>query len=244
MKAIPVMLLAIAAASSLDGCRSAPPEPEQKAVEGGEAAEGAAAEIGPLASAIPTGDPAGGTFSLADATAGLSGSGQLLATIETDLGTLDCQLYEDKAPITVANFVGLARGLRPFRGAGGEWRREPAYNGTVFHRVIKGFMIQGGDWQKTGRGDPGYVIPDEVWAGARHDRRGLICMANKGPNTNGMQFFITDGPASHLDRGYTIFGACGPDSVIEALANVPVHGDKPETPPVIRRVSISRRAEN
>lgn len=221
---------------SLGACRSAPSEPAPPAKAS--ATSSTAAVTARLAAGA---DPLSGRFGLAEATSGLEGEGALMATLETSLGNLDCQLYEDKAPVTVANFVGLARGLRPFRGPGGEWIRRAAYDGSVFHRVVKGFMIQGGDWKKTGTGDPGYVIPDEIWAGARHDRRGLLCMANKGPNTNGMQFFITDGPAPHLDRGYTIFGECGPDSVIEALAAVPVRGERPVTPPAIRRVTIARR---
>ena len=138
-------------------------------------------------------DPLHGKFTLDDATANLAGKGPLVAEIETDQGKLECDLYDDKAPITVANFVGLARGLRPFKAPDGKWTKKPAYDGTTFHRVIKGFMIQGGDPSGTGAGEPGYVIPDEIWAGAAHDQRGLLCMANRGPNTNGQQFFIMDG---------------------------------------------------
>jgi peptidyl-prolyl cis-trans isomerase A (cyclophilin A) len=182
-----------------------------------------------------------GKFTLEDATAGLPGKGPLSAEIDTDLGKLDCDLYEDKAPITVANFVGLARGLRPFKAPDGKWTKKPAYDGTTFHRVIKGFMIQGGDPSGTGAGEPGYVIPDEVWAGASHDQIGQICMANRGPNTNGQQFFIMDGVAKHLDSGYTIFGKCGPESVIEKLASVEVHGDRSVTPTKIKSIKIKRK---
>src|SRR5262249_55623697 len=129
-------------------------------------------------------DPTGGSFTLADATAGLSGTGTLVATIKTSRGQMRCQLFEDKAPITVANFVGLARGRRPFK-SGANWVTKPAYHGTTFHRVIRGFMIQGGDPEGTGAGDPGYVIADEIWPGATHDHAGQLCMANRGPNTNG-----------------------------------------------------------
>ena len=87
---------------------------------------------------------------------------------------------------------------------------KPAYDGTSFHRIIKGFMIQGGDAKGNGSGEPGYVIKDELWEGAKHDRAGLLCMANRGPNTNGAQFFITDAAAAHLDTSYTIFGECAP----------------------------------
>jgi peptidyl-prolyl cis-trans isomerase A (cyclophilin A) len=186
-------------------------------------------------------DPVGGKFTLEDATKGLPASGQLIAEIHTEHGKLSCELYDDKAPTTVANFVGLARGLRPFKDpTTGEWVKRPAYNGTVFHRIIKGFMIQGGDPTGTGRGEPGYVIPDEIWVGAKHDQRGLICMANRGPNTNGMQFFIMDGAKEHLDGGYTIFGKCGPDTVIEKLASSETMGDRAVNPPKMERITVSR----
>ena len=192
---------------------------------------------------VSDGDPAQGKFSLDDATANLPGKGPLVAEMETDQGKLVCDLYDDKAPVTVANFVGLARGLRPFKAPDGKWTKKPAYDGTTFHRVIKGFMIQGGDPSGTGAGEPGYVIPDEVWAGAAHDQRGLLCMANRGPNTNGQQFFIMDGVAKHLDGGYTIFGKCGPDAVIEKLASVEVRGDHSVTPSKIKKVSIRRKTK-
>jgi peptidyl-prolyl cis-trans isomerase A (cyclophilin A) len=119
--------------------------------------------------------------------------------------------------------------------------KQPAYDGTVFHRIVKGFMIQGGDPEGSGKGEPGYVIPDEIWEGAKHDRRGVLCMANRGRNTNGMQFFIMDGKAKHLDGGYTIFGECTPDSVIEKLAAWDVVGDRAVNPPKIEKVTIERK---
>lgn len=196
----------------------------------------------PTASAASGGDPAQGKFTLAEATKGLKPNGKLWADIDTDQGKLKCELFDDKAPITVANFVGLARGLRPFKDPKtSQWVKRPAYDGTTFHRIIKGFMIQGGDPAGTGAGEPGYVFPDEVWPGATHDKRGLICMANRGPNTNGMQFFIMDGEAKHLDKSYTIFGKCSPDSVIEKLANSEVRGDRAVNPPKIKKVSIARK---
>ena len=189
---------------------------------------------------VSEGDPVKGKFSLEDATKGLAGSGKLVAEVKTDKGTLECELYADKAPITVANFVGLARGLRPWKNPAGEWVKKPLYEGTPFHRIIKGFMIQGGDPKGNGSGDPGYVIPDEIWEDARHDQRGLLCMANRGPNTNGSQFFIMDGVAAHLDGGYTIFGKCSPEDVIISLANSDVQGDKATNPPKIQKVNIKR----
>ena len=102
-------------------------------------------------------------------------------------------------------------------------------------------MIQGGDAHGTGTGSPGYVIPDEVWAGAKHDQPGLICMANRGPNTNGAQFFIMDGAASHLDKSYTIFGKCAPTSVVKTIANSPRQGDRATDPVKIEKITVARK---
>jgi len=242
---------ALAACSALavasGACRSTPAEPESHSVLKATPEETAAAAAIPPAEApkapVSAGDPVQGKFSLEDATANLAGKGPLVAEIETDQGKLVCDLYDDKAPNTVANFIGLARGLRPFKAPDGQWTKKPAYDGTTFHRVIKGFMIQGGDPSGTGAGEPGYVIPDEVWPGSAHDQRGLLCMANRGPNTNGQQFFITDAAAKHLDGGYTIFGKCGPDAVIEKLASVPVRGDHSETPSKIKTITIKHKAK-
>jgi peptidyl-prolyl cis-trans isomerase A (cyclophilin A) len=225
--------------------------PTATAPAGGSSAEATgSASAAPAESAAPTkpvakvpvspDDPVKGVFTLADATTGLAGKGKLVANMQTDKGTLKCELWPDKAPITVANFVGLARGLRPWKTPAGEWVKKPLYDGTTFHRIIKGFMIQGGDPKGNGSGEPGYVIPDEVWDGAHHDEIGQLCMANRGPNTNGAQFFIMDGVAKHLDGGYTIFGKCGPESVIEAIAGSEVQGDRAVSPPKIKKVTIER----
>ncbi|MEY2933059.1 MAG: hypothetical protein RL033_3808 [Pseudomonadota bacterium] len=197
----------------------------------------------PVAEVKPTpGDPLLGKFSLEDALKGLPGKGTtLVADVTTSSGKLECQLYADKAPITVANFVGLARGLRPWK-KGEKWVKQPLYEGTVIHRVIKGFMVQGGDPNGDGSGGPGYSIPDEIWEDAHHDSRGLLCMANRGPNTNGSQFFIMDGPAPHLDGGYTIFGKCGPEDVVLKLSSTPTMGDRAVEPPKISKVVVRRGA--
>ena len=187
-------------------------------------------------------DPIKGKWSMEDATKGLPPGREITASIETSLGTLECQLWGDKAPITVANFVGLARGIRPWKTPEDKWEKKPAYDGTIFHRIIKGFMIQGGDAKKNGSGEAGYVIPDEIWEDANHDRAGLLCMANRGPNTNSAQFFITDDAANHLDNGYTIFGGCGPVELVHKIASVEVAREKPKDPPVIKKVTITRRA--
>jgi peptidyl-prolyl cis-trans isomerase A (cyclophilin A) len=197
-------------------------------------------------------DPIKGKWTLDDAVKGLPKGDQIVASIETDLGTLECNLYADKAPITVANFVGLARGTRPWKTPEGKWEKKSAYDGTIFHRIIKGFMIQGGDAKKNGSGEAGYVIPDEIWEGATHDRAGLLCMANRGANTNSAQFFITDDAAYHLDfdnshgaprGGYTIFGECGPVDLVHKIASVKMKSrEQPESPPVIKKVTITRKA--
>jgi peptidyl-prolyl cis-trans isomerase A (cyclophilin A) len=185
-------------------------------------------------------DPLEGKFTLADATKDLKGSGALVATIDTSMGALRCKLYEDKAPNTVANFVGLARGLRVWKDPNDAWVLRPAYDGTDFHRIIKGFMIQGGDPKGNGAGEPGYTIKDELWSGAKHDRAGLLCMANRGHDTNGQQFFITDAAAAHLDGNYTIFGECSPEKTVHDIANSPLRGEKPVTPVAIKTVTVAR----
>jgi peptidyl-prolyl cis-trans isomerase A (cyclophilin A) len=189
------------------------------------------------------GDPLKGSFTLADATKDLKGAGPIVAKIETSKGALQCKLFDDKAPLTVANFIGLATGKRAWKDpASGKWVNKPAYDGTTFHRVIKGFMIQGGDQKGNGSGEPGYVIKDEIWQGSAHDKAGLLCMANRGPNTNGAQFFITDAPAMHLTKAgtYTIFGECAPVEVVHDIASTPVLGERPANPITIKSVTISR----
>ncbi len=188
--------------------------------------------------------PATGAIDLKSATDGIVGTGALVADIDVSPGgKVSCKLFDDKAPVTVANFVGLARGLQAFNDPLTKtWVKRPAYDGTTFHRIAKGFMIQGGDPSGTGKGEPGYTIPDEIWAGAKHDRAGYLCMANRGKNTNGMQFFITDDAAPHLDNNYTIFGDCGPIPTIHNIAQTPVgpNGETPVLAPKILSVKIRR----
>ncbi len=231
------------------GCKASPPELEPPPTKDPEStsATGAAA---PARTATPApggggqkgSDPLSGSFSLADATKDLPGKGSIVAKIDTSKGVLQCKLFDDKAPVTVANFIGLATGKRSWKDPNsGLWVNKPAYDGTGFHRIIKGFMIQGGDPKGNGSGEPGYVIKDELWEGAKHDRAGLLCMANRGPNTNGAQFFITDAAAAHLDTSYTIFGECAPVEIVHDIANVPTGmQDKPQTPVAIKSVTISR----
>ncbi len=193
------------------------------------------------APAAPSSAPANpNEWTLADATKNIPGSGNLVATITTNQGVISCKLLDTKAPLTVANFIGLAQGTRKWKAPNGQWVNTPAYDGTTFHRIIKGFMIQGGDAKGDGTGEPGYVVPDEIWAGATHDRVGQLCMANRGPNTNGQQFFITDAAATFLDGKYTIFGECTPAEVIHKIALVPVQGERPAAPVTIKSVTIAR----
>lgn len=192
-------------------------------------------------------DPKGGKFTLAEALEGLPKKGALEATLETAMGTITCKLFDDKAPNTVANFVGLARGLRPWWDARqAAWVTRPAYDNTSFHRAIAGFMIQGGDSLGDGSGELGYVIDDELAPGLSHDRAGLLCMANRGPNTNSGQFFITDAAAPHLTqmKSYSIFGECKPLGVVSKIARAPrgnAMAERPDPVVAISKVTVERK---
>jgi len=132
---------------------------------------------------------------------------QIHATFQTSAGDIVLRLLPEKAPKTVENFLGLAEGTLEWADPrGGQKVKRPLYDGTIFHRVIPEFMIQGGDPLGNGTGGPGYRFADEIGPDNRFDRPGLLAMANAGPNTNGSQFFITEVPTPHLDRGHTIFG--------------------------------------
>ncbi len=188
-------------------------------------------------------DPMGGKFTLEQATKGLPGpaSAPLVATIDTTKGKFTCELYDKQAPITVANFVGLARGLRPWLDTKtSKWVKKPFYDGLIFHRVIPGFMIQGGDPLGNGTGNPGYKFEDEFSPDLKFDKPALLAMANAGPVTNGSQFFITEGTPAHLTGRHTIFGHCDPLSLVTEIANVERGArDKPVTDVVIKRVTIA-----
>lgn len=168
---------------------------------------------------------------------------ELHATIDTSEGPLRCRLLPDLAPITVANFVGLARGTQTWRHpASGEVQSGPLYDGTVFHRVIPEFMIQGGDPATDGTGGPGYRFIDELHDEVVMDRPGVLAMANSGPGTNGSQFFITEVPTEHLTGRHTVFGLCDEETVerVIAIARVPVAGaDKPVEDVVIRSITVA-----
>jgi peptidyl-prolyl cis-trans isomerase A (cyclophilin A) len=165
------------------------------------------------------------------------------ATFVTSVGSFTVRLIPDHAPRTVANFVELAKGEREWTDPrDGATKREPLYAGTVFHRVIPDFMIQGGDPQGTGRGGPGYTFEDEVPAdGPSFDRKGLLAMANAGPNTNGSQFFVTVAPTQWLTGKHTIFGEVTEGyEVVEAISRVDTDAsDRPHKDVVLERVDIS-----
>ncbi|WP_213451157.1 peptidylprolyl isomerase [Rhizomonospora bruguierae] len=169
----------------------------------------------------------------------------LHATLHTNFGPIRLELFPNHAPKTVRNFVELAEGTREYVDPRtGEKGSGPYYDGTISHRVIRGFMIQMGDPTGTGRGGPGYQFADEIHPELVFDRPYLLAMANAGPGTNGSQFFITVGPQPHLNRRHTIFGkAADPESekVVEAISQTPTRpGDRPVQDVVIERVEIQR----
>ncbi|WP_370413772.1 peptidylprolyl isomerase [Streptomyces fradiae] len=172
---------------------------------------------------------------------------QLYATLKTDLGDIEIRLLPFHAPKTVRNFVELARGEREWtHPATGAVSTDPLYDGTVFHRVIKGFMIQGGDPLGNGTGGPGYEFADEFHPELFFDKPYLLAMANAGPGTNGSQFFITLGATTWLNRKHTIFGeVVGKDSkaVVDAIAAVDTNPrtDRPVADVVIETVVIESR---
>jgi peptidyl-prolyl cis-trans isomerase A (cyclophilin A) len=166
------------------------------------------------------------------------------AHFKTTLGDFTIELFDDKAPRTVANFAGLADGSKEWKHPKtGESHKKPFYDGLVFHRVIEGFMIQGGDPLGQGFGGPGYQFADEFHPDLRHDRAGILSMANAGPNSNGSQFFITLGPTPHLDRKHSVFGRVVEGlEVVEKIGRVQTdRNDRPATPVVMNTVTIEKK---
>jgi peptidyl-prolyl cis-trans isomerase A (cyclophilin A) len=192
-------------------------------------------------------------------------TGNPTAIIETTAGKLTCELFQDKAPKTVANFIGLAKGTKDWKDphSGKTKHGVPLYNGTIFHRVIPNFMIQGGDPAGNGSGGVGYTFEDELRPDLGFDRPGRLAMANSGPSTNGSQFFITEVPTPHLnacldaegcDRpnmphlpkgfGHTIFGQCDAASVelVKQIARAPrderPNSNRPFQPVKVVKITI------
>ena len=169
---------------------------------------------------------------------------KIFATLHTNRGPIRLELFPNHAPKTVRNFVELAEGTRDYvdprtrqPGSG------PYYDGTIFHRVIPNFMIQGGDPTGTGTGGPGYTFADEFHPDLQFDRPYLLAMANAGPRTNGSQFFITVAPTTWLNYKHTIFGAVADEAsakVVEAISQTPTVNDRPVQDVVIERVEITR----
>lgn len=149
-----------------------------------------------------------------------------IAVIQTTLGTMEIELFEDKAPITTKNFIDLAK--------------KGFYDGLIFHRVIKDFMIQGGCPKGTGTGGPGYSIPDEFHPDLKHDNKGILSMANSGPNSGGSQFFITLVPCQWLDNKHAVFGKVivGKKVLMDIGRTQTDHADKPVEPVVMKKVLI------
>ncbi|WP_239312497.1 MULTISPECIES: peptidylprolyl isomerase [unclassified Frankia] len=169
---------------------------------------------------------------------------ELYATLRTTQGDVEILLFENQAPKTVANFVGLATGTREWTDPRtGEKRTTPLYDGTIFHRVIPDFMIQGGDPLGSGRGGPGYKFADEFHPELRFSRPYLLAMANSGPGTNGSQFFITVAATTWLDRKHTIFGEVTRGTeIVDAISKAPTGAqDRPTTDVVVQQVVIERR---
>jgi peptidyl-prolyl cis-trans isomerase A (cyclophilin A) len=166
------------------------------------------------------------------------------ATLHTNRGDITIALFGNHAPKTVANFVGLAQGTKEYSTQNASGGTDgPFYDGSIFHRVIRGFMIQGGDPTGTGRGGPGYRFADEFHPELQFDKPYLLAMANAGPGTNGSQFFITVGPTPHLTRKHTIFGEvldAESRQLVDAIAKTPTDGmDRPDDDVVIESITIS-----
>lgn len=164
------------------------------------------------------------------------------AEFDTTMGTIVCRLFTEKSPITCENFIGLANGTKEFRDPQtGEKTKKRFYDGSIFHRVIPNFMIQGGCPLKNGRGGPGYTIKDEFDPSLKFDRVGLLAMANTGhPNSGGCQFFITEKPTPWLNNKHTIFGevVLGKELIPE-ITKVPAPvANKPTVPVVVNKLNI------
>ncbi|BFP39600.1 peptidylprolyl isomerase [Flavobacteriaceae bacterium GF1] len=167
----------------------------------------------------------------------------IFADIKTTKGDIIVKLYHEATPVTVANFVSLAEGNSPFVDE--KFKDKNYYDGLIFHRVIKDFMLQGGDPEGTGRGNPGYKFKDEFVDTLKHSKKGLLSMANSGPKTNGSQFFVTHKPTPWLDGKHTVFGEVIQGlEVVDTIANVKtILQDKPEVDVVMNKVEIIRNGK-
>lgn len=170
---------------------------------------------------------------------------EMFAVMETNMGTIRLKLFHDKVPKTVENFVSLAEGTKEWTDPKtGKKQKAPLYNGTVFHRIIKDFMIQGGDPLGKGTGGPGYKFADEFHPELKHHKPGILSMANAGPNTNGSQFFITVVPTDWLDNKHSVFGEVADEAsmkVVKTISEVKTNNSAPEKPVTIKSIKIERK---
>jgi peptidyl-prolyl cis-trans isomerase A (cyclophilin A) len=165
------------------------------------------------------------------------------AVLDTSLGRITCKLFDKQAPETVANFIGLAQGTKEWTDpvTKEKMHGKPFYDGTIFHRVIPDFMVQGGDRTGTGMGDPGYLFKDELSPDLNFDVPGRLAMANSGPDTNGSQFFVTTAATEWLNQKHTIFGQCDEHGLLVAQSIAEVSrdsNDKPTDPVILKKVTI------
>ncbi len=181
------------------------------------------------------GDPYGGRFPYAEAVEGLPTAGAVRATLKTNLGDVGCTLDPGHAPLAVANFVGLARGVRPFRDEDGTWTTAPYYDGVPWHRALEGQFVQAGRRGKLA--DGGFLLQDEIGVGDDFGRAGVMAMAGVGePDTSSVQFFITTSPAKHLAGAHTILGSCDGEATLRKLEQAVLRGE----PATIDTVEITR----
>ena len=197
----------------------------------------------PAAKTTPAKKPAAATTAVKPAA---TTSAQPTAVIETTAGKLTCTLFPDVAPMGVANFIGLAQGTKDWTNPISHAKKHgvPLYDGTVFHRVIPDFMIQGGCPRGDGRGGPGYTFPDEFHPSLKHSKAGKLSMANAGPGTNGSQFFLTVAATPWLDNKHSIFGeVVEGQEIADKISKVPRDSsDRPRTPVTLKKVRIERVA--
>ena len=198
-------------------------------------------QTAPAAKSAPAKKPA----AAATAKPAVAPSAGPTAIIDTTAGKLTCTLFPDKAPIGVANFIGLAQGTKDWTNPVSHAKKHgvPLYDGTIFHRVIPNFMIQGGDPAGSGSGDVGFEFKNETSPTLLFDRPGRLAYANAGPDTNGSQFFITEVPYPHLNGGYTIFGQCDEATValVKQIARMGRDSnDRPYRPVKINHITIAK----
>ncbi len=200
-------------------------------------------DAGPLPPPIPDlqaanealGDPYGGRFPFDEAVDGLPTTGALRATLHTDAGPVECKLDPGHAPLAVANFVGLARGRRPFRNGEGTWVREPYYQDVPWHRAMTGQFVQTGRRGKLA--DGGFLLQDEIGVGDDFGRAGVMGMAGTGDtDSSSVQFFVTTGPAKHLAGAHTILGECDGEAALRQLERRVLAGESPR----LQRIEITR----